>query len=1059
MTLRLEQDFRSDSIQGKVTMQNVDRNQQASQLFAKLQSTSRRCVASLLAIFARGLGCFGMFVCLVNSVAANGLGESPAATSYPAHWTPLAAQEPESGRAPIEIPRAIDDRLQVDLFVQEPALRTPTGLTVLPDGDVLVIESHSHFRPEDYDGPPADRIRRFRDSDGDGVADIATTFFQGTTATMAIAVHPSGVVFLATRNEVYRLQDLDKDGVAEGVTIIAKLETPGTYPHNGLSGFAFDMQDQIYFGFGENLGEPYTLTGFDGVKLSGGGEGGSIFRCDLNGKSLVRFATGFWNPFHLAFDDYGRLFAVDNDPDWRPPCRLLQIVEGGDYGYRFELGRRGTHPFSSWFGEVPGTLGMVSGTGEAPSGLIVYQSDALPSDYNGAILSTSWGMHSIERFDLERQGATFRSQAQTIIKGDVDFRPVAIALAPDGSLYVSDWVKRSYELHGHGRIWRIRPNQADPRIAHRTLAEQFTALHRPTSQAAALRLANDPDSRKSFQLNALAEFQPNPRLRSTCIQALIFGGFLRAEEAALLLAAEKNVDVQELIATQAPLEAKLIKLLLETPELKLELPVVAALLRRCESPELAEIAWKWTESKDPFVQQAARLAIERSLKAKELAESPLPESEAQRIALALLLMNSNEETAKSRISDLLSDESSVVRFIALRWIGEQKKREFESILNEQIKSDPEIERLFDAYMATIDLINPERSGAQFESSQIGMLSEMLEELDYAKQPELTELVIRRLTSAVMRDQLEELPQTLQVDALTNFIRAGSMEATDVLYLLINPRFRSAREQLLTEKLQPQVMALLLSQVWQQSSTEKTRLMRFALDPKTTRWGARDANDAELKAEDYEMIQRTALRTLVGFELSEREASQLDELAQTSPDLAESVQRVIWPDSLSENRPPVDDVTGWLAWLTDTARGEPDVTEGKRIFFSPRLTQCSTCHQIDGRGGNIGPDLSHAKQLGMNRIAESVLQPSREVAPKYEAWTIISLAGEVRTGVLVTERGSTQIYADSLGGLFQIDFNDIEVRQPSTTSIMPEHLLDRLTDKEITDLFGYLMSLE
>ena len=68
----------------------------------------------------------------------------------------------------------------------------------------------------------------------------------------------------------------------------------------------------------------------------------------------------------MTFDAFGRLFAVDNDPDSRPPCRLLHIVEGGDYGYRFRNGRKGLHPFTAWNGELPGTLGMVAGTGEAP---------------------------------------------------------------------------------------------------------------------------------------------------------------------------------------------------------------------------------------------------------------------------------------------------------------------------------------------------------------------------------------------------------------------------------------------------------------------------------------------------------------------------------------------------------------------------------------------------------------------------------------------------------------------------------------------------------------------
>ena len=192
--------------------------------------------------------------------------------------------------------------------------------------------------------------------------------------TMNLAVAGDDSVFVATRSALYHLWDRDGDGRADGVkpgtlpTPIVRLDTPGDYPHNGLSGFAFDFAGNVYFGLGENLGADYRLIGSDGATLSGGGEGGNIYRCRPDGSKLERVATGFWNPFHMTFDVFGRLFAVDNDPDSRPPCRLLHIVEGGDYGYRFRNGRKGLHPFTAWNGELPGTLGMVAGTGEAPSG-------------------------------------------------------------------------------------------------------------------------------------------------------------------------------------------------------------------------------------------------------------------------------------------------------------------------------------------------------------------------------------------------------------------------------------------------------------------------------------------------------------------------------------------------------------------------------------------------------------------------------------------------------------------------------------------------------------------
>ncbi|HEX8204012.1 MAG TPA: PVC-type heme-binding CxxCH protein, partial [Isosphaeraceae bacterium] len=175
-------------------------------------------------------------------------------------------------------------------------------------------------------------------------------------------------------------------------------------------------------------------------------------------------ATGFWNPFGLAFDAFGRLFAVDNDPDSRPPCRLLHIVAGGDYGFRFRNGRRGLHPFTSWDGERPGTLPMVAGTGEAPSGIVAYESEGLRADDRGSLLVTSWGDHRIERYRPEPLGASFRATMEPMVVGGEDFRPVGLAVTPDGSLFLSDWADQSYTLHGKGRLWHLRAAEPPRRI-------------------------------------------------------------------------------------------------------------------------------------------------------------------------------------------------------------------------------------------------------------------------------------------------------------------------------------------------------------------------------------------------------------------------------------------------------------------------------------------------------------------------------------------------------------------------------------------------------------------
>src|SRR5438094_437999 len=114
-----------------------------------------------------------------------------------------------------DVPKADDPRLSVERFAAAPDIVHPVGIAFDNRGRLLVIESHTHFRPASYQGPKHDRIRILEDTDGDGKADRFTTFFEGTKATMDIAVHPDGSVYVATRNEILRLRDTHGSGTAD----------------------------------------------------------------------------------------------------------------------------------------------------------------------------------------------------------------------------------------------------------------------------------------------------------------------------------------------------------------------------------------------------------------------------------------------------------------------------------------------------------------------------------------------------------------------------------------------------------------------------------------------------------------------------------------------------------------------------------------------------------------------------------------------------------------------------------------------------------------------------
>src|SRR5438046_8049386 len=98
---------------------------------------------------------------------------------------------------------------------------------------------------------------------------------------------------------------------------------------------------------------------------------------------------------------------------------------------------------------------MAAGTGEAPCEVLSYESDGLPREYVGSLLVAAWADHRVERYQLREHGASVRAERKPFVQGGKHFRPVGLAGAPDGPLFVSDRVGSASTLHGTGASGRL----------------------------------------------------------------------------------------------------------------------------------------------------------------------------------------------------------------------------------------------------------------------------------------------------------------------------------------------------------------------------------------------------------------------------------------------------------------------------------------------------------------------------------------------------------------------------------------------------------------------------
>ena len=162
-------------------------------------------------------------------------------------------------------------------------------------------------------------------------------------------------------------------------------------------------------------------------------------------------------------------------------------------------------------------------------------------------------------------------------------------------------------------------------------------------------------------------------------------------------------------------------------------------------------------------------------------------------------------------------------------------------------------------------------------------------------------------------------------------------------------------------------------------------------------------------------------------------------------------------------PPKPAVTDTAAWLGLIKGFKGDASRGERVFFHPKITACGKCHEVRGRGTRVGPSLSmiHARLRvlgddGRRWLLETILQPSREMAPQYTPWLIQTSDGKTWTGLPLRKGGSAEAYLDQEGKEFRLKKETIDAHRESSVSIMPEGLLTGLTPREIADLMAFLM---
>lgn len=365
---------------------------------------------------------------------------------------------------------------KVNLFASEeqfPELANPVQMAFDTRGRLWVAAwpNYPERTPQSTTG---DRLLVFEDSDGDGRADRCTPFLEDLNAPTGFQFYKDGVI-LVQAPEVWWVRDRDGDGRADSrEALLNGLDSADT--HHTANSLVLDPGGAIYLSDGVFHRTQVETPWGPPVR----NHDAAIFRFEPRaGKFETYIAYGFANPHGRVFDYWGNDLVTDatGNNTYFGPAFSGRLDYPAKHASLKEFWNRPSRP-------SPGT-GILS-------------SRHFPEEFQGNFLNCNViGFQGIFRAKVREEGSGLWGETlepPLVVSDDPNFRPSAVDVAPDGSVYFLDWhnpiighlqhhLRDPSRDHSHGRIYRItfegRPLQPPLPIAGQPIEQLLERLKAP----------------------------------------------------------------------------------------------------------------------------------------------------------------------------------------------------------------------------------------------------------------------------------------------------------------------------------------------------------------------------------------------------------------------------------------------------------------------------------------------------------------------------------------------------------------------------------------------------
>ena len=433
--------------------------------------------------------------------------------------------------------------VEATLFAAEPDVVNPCDMDVDHLGRVWITEGanyRSTFQKWGTLREGGDRIQVLEDTDGDGRADKATTFYQDPSINSALGICVLGnKVIVSSSPNVFVLTDTDGDGKADQRELLFT-DIKGIDHDHAVHAFVFGPDGKFYFNFGnagsqlrrpsealkaiplhglidkEEMKKGPLVEDLAGNQVTDKAKPyrqGMVFRCNLDGSELEVLGHNFRNNYEVTVDSFGTIWQSDNDDDGNRGVRINYVMEFGNYGYTDEVtgaswgqgwkkaqakGVKEEEKSSyHWYQTDPGVVPNLLQTGNgSPTGILLYEGDLLPAVFRNQMIHCDAGPGVVRAYPVSSSGAGYSATITNLLTSpDSWFRPSDACVGPDGSVYVADWNDAGVGGHNMadhkletmtGRVYRLAPPGNKPSVPKLNLqspAGAVAALRSPNMEA------------------------------------------------------------------------------------------------------------------------------------------------------------------------------------------------------------------------------------------------------------------------------------------------------------------------------------------------------------------------------------------------------------------------------------------------------------------------------------------------------------------------------------------------------------------------------------------------